>query len=134
MGVENVYLGVCNVSCGGDLGLIKGGVSVSIQTDIRDVIIDSLGTKPQVSAVLGRKATITVNMAENSGLNTKLLGDKAIGYDLMLGTTTLTITSNVGGPTLTFTDVVPSGVGSFNLSPENEIVYSIQFTAYGLSL
>lgn len=64
---KNVKMGVCRVYWDGvDLGLTKGGVSVTVNTDTYEVTVDQYGTTPIKEYVTGRTITVSVPMAETT--------------------------------------------------------------------
>ena len=64
---ENVKLGVCNVSFGGeDLGATKGGVEMTVETSTHEVIVDQTGETPINEYIMGRRVTVAVPLAETT--------------------------------------------------------------------
>jgi hypothetical protein len=67
MSTENVKLGVCKIFFDGrDLGLTKGGVEVSVQTETYKVEVDQFGKTPVKELVMGRTVTVTAPLAETT--------------------------------------------------------------------
>lgn len=70
---QNIRLGACVVTYDGvDLGLTKGGVEVSIQTNKHEVTVDQFGTTIVDDIIMGRVGTVKVPMVETD-LNKLLL-------------------------------------------------------------
>lgn len=64
---ENVKLGVCRVTFGGeDLGFTKGGVEVSVETSTHEVTVDQMGETPINEYITSRSCTVTVPLAETT--------------------------------------------------------------------
>ena len=64
---ENVKLGVCKVSFGGqDLGFTKGGVEVNVETTTHEVTVDQMGETPINEYITARTCTVTVPLAETT--------------------------------------------------------------------
>lgn len=65
--VKNVKLGVCNVFFGGvDLGLTKGGVEVTVETQTHEVKVDQFGETTVNEIVMGRSCVSKVPLAETT--------------------------------------------------------------------
>lgn len=65
--VKNVKLGVCNVLFGGvDLGLTKGGVEVTVETQTHEVNVDQYGQSVVNEIIMGRTCTAKVPLAETT--------------------------------------------------------------------
>lgn len=109
---QNIKLGVCNITFGGDdFGLTKGGVEVEIQTTTHPVTVDQFGETLIKEYITGRKVVVKVPLVESTldrlkeclpGSTLVTNGTKATG--------TLTVATNpsandtiiLGGVTLTF--------------------------------
>jgi hypothetical protein len=134
-----VKLGACNVSYGGtDLGYTKGGASISLQTDIKDLTVDKYGTNPIKSIIVGKRCEVTVNLAESAytTLNTLLGTTKRTWTDLKGTPVSLILTARITGikPVITIANAVP--VGNLGMSigtPDGEWVYPVKFIGYALS-
>lgn len=64
---RNVKLGVCNVFKGGeDLGLTKGGVEITIETQTHEVQVDQYGQSDINEIVMGRTCSAKVPLAETT--------------------------------------------------------------------
>ncbi len=64
---ENVKLGVCTVTFGGeDLGYTKGGVEVEVTTTTHKVMVDQFGDTEIDENIMGRTVKATVPLAETT--------------------------------------------------------------------
>ena len=65
MGLENVKIGVCTIEFDGvDLGLTKGGVSVSYEPEYHGIEVDQYGTSKTDGVLIGDEIVATVPLAE----------------------------------------------------------------------
>lgn len=72
MGAENFRIGACKVWYKGRyLGHTLGGVTISHEPDIVDMMADQFGSTPVDKSVKGEKVTITVPLAEDTIENWK---------------------------------------------------------------
>ncbi len=95
MSTENIKLGVCKVIFDGrDLGLTKGGVEVSVQTETYKVEVDQFGKTPVKELIMGRTVTVKAPLAETTLENMA---------DLMPGATL--VTTGTGPDAVTRLDV-----------------------------
>lgn len=107
---ENVKLGVCRVTFGGeDLGFTKGGVEVSVETNTHEVTVDQMGETPINEYITSRSCKVTVPLAETTLENL---------VKIMPGATLITDSSEV---TKKYVQV-PTGVGSSLLKVAQELV------------
>jgi hypothetical protein len=64
---QNVKMGVCQVSFGGeDLGYTKGGVDVTVATESKPVEVDQFGNSPINEIITGRTCKVKVPLAETT--------------------------------------------------------------------
>ncbi len=107
---ENVKLGVCRVSFGGeDLGFTKGGVEVNVETSTHEVTVDQMGETPINEYITSRTCTVTVPLAETTLENL---------VKIMPGATLVTDKTET---TKKYVQV-PTGVGSSLLKVAQELV------------
>ena len=107
---ENVKLGVCRVSFGGeDLGFTKGGVEVNVETSTHEVTVDQMGETPINEYITSRTCTVTVPLAETTLENL---------VKIMPGATLVTDKTE---DTKKYVQV-PTGVGSSLLKVAQELV------------
>lgn len=65
MGVENIKLGICDVTFKGTaLGLTKGGVELEVQTQTHETKVDNFGETIVNEFIQGRSVMIKIPMAE----------------------------------------------------------------------
>lgn len=149
--VENIKLGSVDVSFGGvDLGFTKGGVSVQITTQTKQVMVDQFGQSILNDYIQGRSGMVKVPMAESD--LTKLVA--VIPGAALVGTTEkkMTVPTAIGTSLIDFAKVLilhptalepddktqdftaalasPSGNLSFDYQYENERVYQVEFQIY----
>lgn len=107
---ENVKLGVCRVSFGGeDLGFTKGGVEVSVETNTHEVMVDQMGETPINEYITSRTCKVTVPLAETTLENL---------IKIMPGATLIADTSDDSKKYVQ----VPTGVGQSLLKVAQELV------------
>ena len=107
---ENVKLGVCRVSFGGeDLGFTKGGVEVSVETNTHEVMVDQMGETPINEYITSRTCKVTVPLAETTLENL---------FKIMPGATLIADTSDVSKKYVQ----VPTAVGQSLLKVAQELV------------
>jgi len=151
-------LGPCQVLFGTagsetDLGKTQGGVTVSFNTSVADLLSDQFGTAPEDQAITGQGATVTVPLAEYSvenlaiALNQTALdygGDKGIKGSLLTGTflksakaQSLLIKKYVNGVPSTdeddwirFPSAAPTGTFDIPYDAATQRVIEVTFTAY----
>lgn len=60
-----VKLGVCDVYFNGvDLGYTQGGVTLTVDTQVHEVLVDQEGPAPVSAIIMGRRCTCVVPLAE----------------------------------------------------------------------
>jgi len=83
MALADMELGPCQVLFGdedseADLGRTQGGVVITWETDVADILSDQYGTRPEDQAVVGMGATIKVPLAENTKTNWALALNQSV--------------------------------------------------------
>lgn len=107
---QNVKLGVCRVSFGGeDLGFTKGGVEVTVETSTHEVTVDQMGETPINEYITSRTCTVNVPLAETTLENL---------VKIMPGATMITDATD---DTKRYVEV-PTGVGSSLLKVAQPLV------------
>lgn len=153
-GVKNVKLGVCSAKFGGaDLGLTKGGVTVTIATETHPVSVDQYGSTPINEYITGRSVKVKIPLAETSLENlAKILPGATVTRDAAGNAVRVNVPTGVGLNLLDFASeltlhpiavpfadtsedfIVPLAAtnGSFDWSykVDDERVFDIEFTGY----
>lgn len=160
--VTQLELGPCVVKYGVsgsevDLGFTMGGVEVSIETTVADVMADQFGEVKLKQIIIGRNATIKVPFAETdinlfskiiplasyvqdsvTPTNEKVIINVPIGADLIASAAySLLLIKAIGNSASTdpndvfrFFKAAPSGEINFKFSVDDQRVYETEFTAY----
>ena len=160
--VDNLELGPCIVKYGVsgsevDLGFTMGGVKVTIETSVADVVSDQLGEVILKQIMIGRNATITIPFAETdialfskiiplaslvtdavTPTKQKTIINTPIGSDLVASAArSLLLIKAIGNTASTdandvfrFFKASPSGEVEFSFSVDDQRVYETEFTAY----
>ena len=93
-GVENIKLGACDVTFGGvSLGLTKGGVEVSVETESHLITVDQFGATAVSERIMGRNVTVKVPMAET---DLEKLAAIMPGSSISAGKDAVTISVEIG--------------------------------------
>ena len=160
--IDNLELGPCVVKYGVsgsevDLGFTMGGVTVTIETEVADVVTDQFGSVIMKQILVGRNATITVPFAETdltlmsklipgaslvtdavTATKKKVIVNTPIGSDLVASVAqALLLIKAIGNTASTdltdqfrFFKAAPSGELEFAFSIEDQRVWEVEFTAY----
>ena len=153
--IENVKLGVCKISFGGqDLGYTKGGVEVTVTSETKEVMVDQFGNTPINENIMGRKVVVKVPMAETTLDNlvkimpgATLITDgtdptkKVVKVPSGIGTNLLTIAQKlvlhpIGKPDadksedFTVFKTATAGALSFAYKVDDERVFDTEFKGY----
>lgn len=145
-----VKLGVCDVTFNSvDLGYTKGGVTLTVETQVKEVTVDQEGPAPIGAIIMGRRCTIEAPLAETDYAKLEALMP---GSTYTAGTNTLDIESGAGQDLMTLANVLtlhPHGLGAtdyrydinvwtaspvanlrFQMTMDGEWIYPVQFTAF----
>jgi len=160
--VSQLELGPCVVKYGAsgseiDLGFTFGGVEVTIETTVADVMADQFGEVKLKQIVIGRNATVKVPFAETDFLlfskiiplasyvqdsvtptYEKVIINTPIGADLVASAAQSLLLIKAIGNTASsnpndifrFFKASPSGEINFKFSVDDQRVYETEFTAY----
>ena len=160
--ITALELGPCTVEYGTsgsevDLGFTMGGVTVTVTTDVAEVMTDQFGKVVMKQIVVGRTATIKVPFAEtNLSLMSKIIPlasyvadtfdptlaktllNTPIGSDLLASAAySLRLTKAIGAvkssntnDVFRFYKAAPSGKVEFAFSIKDQRVFETEFTAY----
>lgn len=121
--IDNLYIGVGEVTIGGTVYKTHGGASISISTNMKELRIDDQGPPKEIYC-LGRKATISVNICTTTAWGTFTNGG---GYLEELYPSN-TVTIEIGD--LSIANCYIQNVQMVARSNEMRI-YSVVFTTYG---
>lgn len=143
-----VKLGICWVYYNGvDLGYTKGGVTLTVDTEVHEILVDQEGPAPIGAVIMGRRASCTVPLAETdySRLNSLMPASTYSG-----GEGTLDIESGTGEDLLDYAKILrlhpkdeateiydiwmwkaaPVANLNFTMTADGEWVYPITFTGF----
>ena len=145
-GVENIKLGACDVTFGGvSLGLTKGGVEVSVETESHLITVDQFGATAVSERIMGRNVTVKVPMAETDLEKLAAImpgssisaGKDAVtisvgeGIDLIKLAKELVLTPRSEGDyPVRILKAATKGSMSFAYKYDEERVFELEFTAY----
>jgi hypothetical protein len=145
-----VKLGVCDVTFNSvSLGYTKGGVNLTLETQVHEITVDQEGPAPIGAIIMGRKCTVEVPLAETdysrlqdlmpastyTALTNVLDIESGAGQDLM----TYTYTLNLHPHGLEATDyrydiniwkAAPVANLRFTMTADGEWLYPVQFTGF----
>lgn len=146
MARENIKLGACDVTFKTvPLGLTKGGVEVSVETNTYPITVDQHGETAVDEFITKRQFKVTVPLAETKiellGLalpgsevvNGQLVVKDAIGLSLIDSAGPLQLVPTTGGSAdepITFLKANTAGNFSFAYRHNEERVYNVEFTIY----
>jgi hypothetical protein len=145
-----VKLGVCDVSFDStDLGYTKGGVTLTVETQVHEILVDQEGPAPVGAVIMGRRCTVNVPLAETnySRLQGLMPGSSYTGgtnlWDIQSGTgldlldyaATLTlhphnIDSDDNRWDINIWKASPVANLQLTMTADGEWVYPIQFTGF----
>lgn len=124
-----------------DLGYSKGGITFTLDTTIREILVDQEGTSPIAATILGRRVTVEVPMAESNYSrlqkivpestysNYTLEISSGLGANLMDYADELVITSTQDAQeTITVYKAVPTTSLRATFLPDGERIWPVQFT------
>lgn len=146
MGVENIKLGICDVTFKGTaLGLTKGGVELEVQTQTHETKVDNFGETIVNEFIQGRSLMIKVPMAETHLENLAQIMPGAVinaakdhvavsngnGISLYASAGALILTP-VNDPNDVITIPLANTAGSitFAYKHNEERVFNVEFTGY----
>lgn len=146
MGVENIKLGVCDVTYKTTaLGLTKGGVELSVETETHQVKVDNFGETVVGEFVMGRLVKVTVPMVETTLQNLNLIMP---GSELNVAGTEVTVKDGNGvnlfdeagelkltpknqpNEPVTIPLAATPGSVTFAYKHNEERVFNVEFTGY----
>lgn len=138
---ENVKLGVCTVTYGGtDLGVTKGGVELTLETQTHEVRVDQTGQTPINEYIMGRTISVKVPLAETALENMVAVipGATLIGIAPVLHVDVaqplilhpVTLASTDKSEDVTIYKAGTSGVMSFAYKIDDERIFNVEFKAY----
>lgn len=157
--IDNLELGPCIVEFGTsgslvDLGFTKGGVTMTITTDVADVTTDQYGTVIMKQILVGRNVQVVCPFAETdltklssfvpltsvvvSGAFQKTIINTPVGADLVASASQiLKLTKSIGSATSTdpndafkFFKAAATGAVEVNFSIEDQRVWNVTFQVY----
>lgn len=153
----DLELGPCRVYFGeegseSDVGRTQGGVTVSFNTDLADLMSDQFGTSPEDQVITGQGATVTVPLAEYTLKNLAFAlnqtvkttgGKQGVEGSILTGTKltdkakSLLIKKYVGGEISTDTEdwirfPLAAATGTFDISFDGSTqrIIEVTFTAF----
>ncbi len=103
MGAAWVYYGTPGGNVGEqlDLGYTKGGVTFAMETQSHEITVDQEGITPIAETLMGRRVTVTTPLAESDYEKLQKLIPES---SWSAGTSTLEVSSGVGGDLMAATD------------------------------
>jgi len=160
--IENLELGPAIVEFGVsgalvDLGFTKGGVTMTITTDVADVTTDQFGTVIMKQILVGRNVVVRCPFAETdlakissfiplasgvtdatSATQKKVIINTPVGADLVASASAqLKLTKSIGSATSTdpndvfkFFKAAATGAVEVNFSIEDQRVWEVEFQVY----
>ena len=145
-----IRLGVCDVVYDGvDLGYTKGGVTLTVETQVHEITVDQEGPSPVGAVIMGRRCTVSVPLAETDyeRMESLMPGSTYTG-----GTGVLDIESGAGSDLLDIAKTLnlhphgleatdyrydvniwkatPVGNIQATMSPDGETIYPFQFIGF----
>ena len=145
---SKVHLGVCDVIFDGDdLGYTKGGVTLTVETQVHEILVDQEGPAPIGAVIMGRKCTVEIPMAETdydrlqalmpgSAMNGNRLDiSSGTGQDLMTLAAVCTLhphglAANNHTMDINIWKASPVANLRFTMTPDGEWVYPVQMTGF----
>ena len=134
---SKIQIGVGWISFGGvNLGYTKGGISITIERMVHDVIIPQAGSIPVVEVNMGLSVKVSTTLAEtNATKMTTILGTASLGQDIRSSSTTsgsLVITEPNLSHSITIANAYVRSM-SPTMTPDREMLWRVDFVGTGYS-